>query len=1695
RLRRGRWLRRGRLGPPAPPPTGTLPIERGETAGDLVAGVTGQSEPTGGPKPDQPTAETDIGDFSKLVELVRSAPQAATESTRAEPLDRRLSIVVSQTEELPGAAAPGPEPAPAGGLSIDQTAYWNPAIVTGQDGRATVTITLPPQSTAWTLVAKGITADTLAGEATEQLVVRQEFFAQLKLPQAFTEGDQAEVIALVHNEAVEAGQIQVTLRTTIGMRSVEQTKTIEVQAPGEHEVAFTVDLSSPDTQPAESKGRPEEVQFELTVQAGDHQHTVHRAVPLLPYGAPVYATSGGTASGDTTTWVEMPAGLPVRGPRLTTFVAPTVERSLLDVVLAPRRIALGGCLLWELYSEIESAGSDLMAALGLEQLVGATPAAGGPVVVALDRRIRSAIARLIASQNQRGGWSWTGRGAATDGPTTARLVWALSLARSAGYPVPEKNYQQAISWIKKQMARTADTDRRSKAILLHALATAGEGDFSVANRLHRERTQLGPKAALYLALAFAAMDREATARELLERVRAPAQADSATRAADDWDAETWALYALALQQLTPQAPQTKSSVQWLLAHRVGPRWEPDRATGPATLALCRWFAGRRVETQRYQIAVFVNDVQAAVLQIDGRSGTQEIAVPARLLHEGRQRINFQLTGRGRYTYQCLLGGFVPAEQLKTTIAGCQVRRTYQPAPLEVDGKEIPRGFRIATGRYTRFQNRLTQLPVGRRAIVRLSVRCPDNEGGPASPFDYLVVTEPIPAGTAVVESSITGSFERYEISPGAITFFLGRARPETTIQYEVHGYLPGKYRARPAIVRNAHRPDQMAVGPAKTLTVLPAGATSSDPYQLTPQELYALGTHYFRQGELQTAEKHLSELVSRWSLTPPVYKKAVRMLLDIQLQEGSPPEVVRYFEIVKERWPEEEISFDKSLRIAAAYHEIGEYERSYLAYRATVEGRFVRESSLAGFLEDHGRFLQGVHFIQDLLRQYPPEPYVAAATYALAQRIYAKAPEAARDPELRRAKVTRVDLIRRASDMLEDFLTEYPEDPAADQAAFARANTLLELKAYREAAEACRQYADRYPASDLLDTFWYIIGYCQFAMGQHDAALEMCQKVAQASVVDKKTGRKREAKNKWQAIYILGQIYHSLGRAAEAIQQYRLVEDRFADAKKSIEYFLRKQIALPEVTTVRPGQPVRVELTFRNLAACDVRVYRIDLMKFSLLRRDLGAITRINLAGIRPEHQVTVSLGDGVDYRDRTHSLPLPLEEEGAYLIVARGDNLHASGLVLISPLVVEVQYDRKAGQVRATVKDVVANRYVRDVEVKVIGTGNVDFVSGSTDLRGVFVAEGIRGLPTVVARSGASRYAFYRSPGIMPGLPPPPLPAVAQATPRPPTAQAPIQPVPAPGSSRSAVQRRMENQRRIQAALDSPTAFQFQDTPLDDAIDYLQRLHRIEIRLDRRALEAVGLSEDTPITQTASGITLRSALDLILDQLDLDFVIHNEVLLITTPEQLETEEFQTTVVYPVTDLVRFRDEEGKTWSDFQSLIDAIQTTVQPDTWDVVGGPGSIAPMTFGDTDVLVFSQTQKVHEQVAEFLANLRRIAGTSERKEGELPVKERPKPGAESPFGWGGMGGFGGAMGGFGGAMGGGGRGAFGGDPFGISVAPVEGQAPEAGPPPAAGPPDLLKGIQDANRQMQSQQTEQLQKMYQKGSGMGGMGAGGLF
>jgi general secretion pathway protein D len=63
----------------------------------------------------------------------------------------------------------------------------------------------------------------------------------------------------------------------------------------------------------------------------------------------------------------------------------------------------------------------------------------------------------------------------------------------------------------------------------------------------------------------------------------------------------------------------------------------------------------------------------------------------------------------------------------------------------------------------------------------------------------------------------------------------------------------------------------------------------------------------------------------------------------------------------------------------------------------------------------------------------------------------------------------------------------------------------------------------------------------------------------------------------------------------------------------------------------------------------------------------------------------------------------------------------------------------------------------------------------------------------------------------------------------------------------------------------------------------------------------------------------------------------------------------------------------GGVVADFDPLIDLITTTIAPESWTDVGGPGAIRE--FESNLSLVVSQTQDVHEQIADLLEQLRRL------------------------------------------------------------------------------------------------------------------------
>jgi hypothetical protein len=194
-----------------------------------------------------------------------------------------------------------------------------------------------------------------------------------------------------------------------------------------------------------------------------------------------------------------------------------------------------------------------------------------------------------------------------------------------------------------------------------------------------------------------------------------------------------------------------------------------------------------------------------------------------------------------------------------------------------------------------------------------------------------------------------------------------------------------------------------------------------------------------------------------------------------------------------------------------------------------------------------------------------------------------------------------------------------------------------------------------------------------------------------------------------------------------------------------------------------------------------------------------------------------------------------------------------------------------------------------------------------------------------------------------------------------------------------------------------------------------------VTFHLNAKALNDAGVNIDAPVTFRARKLRLSTALDLLLKELDLTFADRDEVILITTPAEAESE--LQIRIYDCRDLLGWpwppagkgpvpdaglagnsaaatmpgpgprvslnrsaageaaqmsvHDERAK------RLMQIVSACCDPPSWDEVGGPGSVSDY-YG---LFIISQTDRTHRKVERFLDKLREAAGIEEPK----PVKAK--------------------------------------------------------------------------------------------------------
>jgi len=181
--------------------------------------------------------------------------------------------------------------------------------------------------------------------------------------------------------------------------------------------------------------------------------------------------------------------------------------------------------------------------------------------------------------------------------------------------------------------------------------------------------------------------------------------------------------------------------------------------------------------------------------------------------------------------------------------------------------------------------------------------------------------------------------------------------------------------------------------------------------------------------------------------------------------------------------------------------------------------------------------------------------------------------------------------------------------------------------------------------------------------------------------------------------------------------------------------------------------------------------------------------------------------------------------------------------------------------------------------------------------------------------------------------------------------------------------------EEKIREQLSEKTDLEFADAPapLKDVIDVIRAKHHIEVILDQEALKQAGIDPAaTLVTKSLKDISLRSALRLILNDMELTYVIENEVLTITTRDKADT--LLKTKVYDVRDLAGIKNGSPDAEA-LNEIVQLITSTVEPESWKADGGSGHGSLRSFAKNGVcvLVAYQTFDAHEKIAALLDELR--------------------------------------------------------------------------------------------------------------------------
>lgn len=1241
---------------------------------------------------------------------------------------------------------------------FSDTAFWAAHVVTDEDGRAQVEVDLPHDLTRWRVSARGVTADTLVGDARTSVQTTLDTVVRVVLPRFLVEGDRVEVSALARNNTREDQRSEISLElepqaragvdaeTLGGARLRHQPATLE---PGRFERLGGELVVAPGTKA---------VRVEASVRTRASADAQERLVTVAPHGVEVRRGWSGTLAESWAAPIDVPAEAVAGTPELRIRLEPAVSDGLLAAIEE-----LGAFP----YGCVEQTVSRFLPAVVLSDALQRLGSPDETLSARTAQRVRAGVTRLQNLQRNDGGWGWWGRDASRP-DTTAYALMGLELARSTGATVDPGVLQAARAGGKQLLRRAGSADER--AMLLHALAMGGALPGDDLNRAIRARTSLTPLGLAHLWLAGRAGQRIGSVASVLSELRSRAVTEgdlvrfpvTGAISRHGWsgrevEGSAWAL--LALIHADPTSPMVDGAARWLQSQRRGVAWASTKESAAAIAALARWLEKRGVEPAEGTVRVFVGEKLYAetALRADEPLATRArlLTIGAADLRPGKNELRLERRGSGRLhvsvTFAYSLGGEdIPAAGDVLKVSRRYVRWLDPRQDTAGDGGAP--GWSVlepqARPRWDQ-QPSLAEVGAGEKlwCVLTLDTR---------EALSFVMVEDPLPAGCEALGEGAVGPLSRIETRDRKAALFLtSLPAGRTTVRYLMRAVVPGRFHALPAQAGPMYEPEIAARSAEDRLAVFAPGSEALEAARAerkpTPDEVFAQVRRLVAEKQWKPALERIAALRTL-KLRPQVDEQLLAMRLDGELADGTARGVVEAFEALRDRNPRRaQLNRERMRRLAGAYLEVGEAERAVEVYRRVVERRFNEEAELAGVYRELGFHLPAQDYLGDLLRIYPEADYVAQGFYQVA-RQWAEIRRPT-DPELA-GKHYRPDMPGRLYDQahqaLKDFIAFYPEHPLADDAQRYAMEALVGLRDDAGVAEEASRLVARYAESEHADEALLERMRAQVRLGKLDEALKTGDELLRWRR-EISRGRHEASPHRYEVHHIRGKIHHIRGDLAAAVAAYAQVKDRMEDARAAWEHLTETDLQLDEVSHFGAEEAVTLKLRAKNLSELTVKVYPVDFMFLFLTRKDLENVADIDLTGIAAVEEKELKLeGTAHEWGERQVELA-GLEGIGVWLLVLEAERrdgrrpLERSAVVIRSDLSLEVQ--RTGNRVRVYTTDS-EGKAAPNAVVK-ITDGQRLVASGRTDARGVFEARGLpapqSGVKLSVVAEREGHYALNR--------------------------------------------------------------------------------------------------------------------------------------------------------------------------------------------------------------------------------------------------------------------------------------------------------------------------------------------------------------